>query len=144
MYPDAIHDAMPEHLRAAVMLAAHADPLPADHADDCAGCLVHDLPDGFRFHDLRHCFASLLVASGPDVKVVQACLLHASAKTTLDTYGHLWPDRDDTRRAAVDAVPAARSVPRAGRSASPRTTATGEHVETLARWPSSLLRLECC
>ena len=24
---------------------------------------------------------------------------HASAKTTLDTYGHLWPDRDESSRA---------------------------------------------
>jgi len=55
-------------------------------------------------HDLRHYFASLLIASGLDVKVVQARLRHASAKTTLDTYGHLWPDRDDTSRAAVAAV----------------------------------------
>jgi integrase len=62
------------------------------------------LPDGFRFHDLRHYFASLLIASGLDVKVVQARLRHASAKTTLDTYGHLWPDRDNTSRAAVAAV----------------------------------------
>lgn len=62
------------------------------------------LPEGFRFHDLRHYFASLLIASGLDVKVVQARLRHASAKTTLDTYGHLWPDRDDTSRAAVAAV----------------------------------------
>jgi integrase len=30
-------------------------------------------------------------ASGADVKTVQARLRHASAKTTLDTYGHLWP-----------------------------------------------------
>ncbi|MEO5661890.1 MAG: site-specific integrase [Nocardioides sp.] len=58
----------------------------------------------FRFHDLRHYFASLLIASGLDVKVVQARLRHASAKTTLDTYGHLWPDRDDSSRAAVAAV----------------------------------------
>lgn len=63
-----------------------------------------DLPDDFRFHDLRHYFASLLIASGLDVKVVQARLRHASAKTTLDTYGHLWPDRDDTSRAAVAVV----------------------------------------
>lgn len=62
------------------------------------------LPDVFRFHDLRHYFASLLIASGLDVKVVQARLRHASAKTTLDTYGHLWPDRDNTSRAAVAAV----------------------------------------
>lgn len=29
---------------------------------------------------------------------------HASAKTTLDTYSHLWPDTDDSTRAAIDAV----------------------------------------
>ena len=65
---------------------------------------VVGLPENFRFHDLRHYFASLLIASGLDVKVVQARLRHASAKTTLDTYGHLWPDRDDTSRAAIAAV----------------------------------------
>jgi integrase len=67
------------------------------------------LPPGFRYHDLRHDFASLLIASGADVKVVQARLRHASAKTTLDTYGHLWPDSDDSTRAAVDVVLAARA-----------------------------------
>ncbi len=63
-----------------------------------------DLPEGFRFHDLRHYYASLLISSGLDVKVVQTRLRHASAKTTLDTYGHLWPDSDDTTRAAVSAA----------------------------------------
>lgn len=67
------------------------------------------LPAGFRFHDLRHYFASLLIASGADVKTVQARLRHASAKTTLDTYAHLWPDRDESTRAAVEAVLQARS-----------------------------------
>ena len=70
---------------------------------------VEGLPPEFRFHDLRHYFASLLIASGLDVKVVQARLRHASAKTTLDTYGHLWPDRDDASRAAVGAVYQARA-----------------------------------
>jgi integrase len=70
---------------------------------------VEGLPLEFRFHDLRHYFASLLIASGLDVKVVQARLRHASAKTTLDTYGHLWPDRDDASRAAVGAVYQARA-----------------------------------
>jgi integrase len=65
---------------------------------------VQGLPGGFRYHDLRHYFASLLIASGADVKVVQARLRHASAKTTLDTYAHLWPDSDDRTRAAVHAV----------------------------------------
>ena len=70
---------------------------------------VPGLPAGFRYHDLRHYLASLLIASGADVKTVQARLRHASAKTTLDTYGHLWPDRDESARAAVEAVFAARA-----------------------------------
>ncbi|WP_067128002.1 tyrosine-type recombinase/integrase [Microtetraspora malaysiensis] len=65
---------------------------------------VQDLPAGFRFHGLRHYLASLLIASGADVKVVQARLRHASAKTTLDTYSHLWPDSDESTRAAIDAA----------------------------------------
>jgi integrase len=69
---------------------------------------VPGLPPDFRFHDLRHYFASLLIASGSDVKVVQARMRHASAKTTLDTYGHPWPDSDDSTRAAIEAVMAAR------------------------------------
>ena len=67
------------------------------------------LPEGFRFHDLRHFYASLLIASGADVKVVQARLRHASAKTTLDTYAHLWPDTEESTRAAVGAAMAARA-----------------------------------
>src|SRR5579864_9525219 len=62
---------------------------------------VQGLPAGFRYHDLRHYLASLLIASGSDVKTVQARLRHASAKTTLDTYGHIWPGRDESTRAAV-------------------------------------------
>lgn len=70
---------------------------------------VTGLPDDFRLHDLRHYFASLLIAAGLDIKTVQARLRHASAKTTLDVYGHLWPDRDESSRAAVAAVFEARS-----------------------------------
>jgi integrase len=89
---------------------AHAKPAPKDHPKDCTGCLVPGLPGGFRFHDLRHYLASLLIASGADVKVVQTRLRHASATTTLNTYSHLWPDADETARAAVGAVLAARAV----------------------------------
>ncbi|WP_091248746.1 tyrosine-type recombinase/integrase [Klenkia soli] len=70
---------------------------------------VAGLPAGFRFHDLRHYLASLLIASGLDVKVVQHRLRHGSASTTLDTYGHLMPDRDESARAAVGAVLATRA-----------------------------------
>ncbi len=86
-----------------------AAPWSLDRAVRAARGAVPGLPDAFRFHDLRHYFASLLIASGADVKVVQARLRHASAKTTLDTYGHLWPDSDESTRAAVGAVLAARA-----------------------------------
>lgn len=71
--------------------------------------LVPGLPDGFRFHDLRHYLASVLIQSGADVKKVQARLRHASATTTLNTYGHLWPDSDEVTNAALEAVFAART-----------------------------------
>jgi integrase len=69
---------------------------------------VDGLPAGFRFHDLRHYLASLLIAAGADVKVVQTRLRHASATTTLNTYAHLWPDADESTRAAIADVLAAR------------------------------------
>jgi hypothetical protein len=51
----------------------------------------------------------MLIASGADVEVVRARLRHASAKTTLNTYAHLWPDIDESTRAAIDSVVAARA-----------------------------------
>ncbi len=65
---------------------------------------IDGLSPAFRYHDLRHYFASLLISSGLDVKVVQARLRHASAMTTLNTYGHLWPDSDQASRTVVEAV----------------------------------------
>jgi integrase len=85
-----------------------ASPWSVDRAMRAARKKVPGLPEAFRFHDLRHYLASLLIASGADVKVVQARIRHASAKTTLDTYSHLWPDADESTRVAVGAVLAAR------------------------------------
>lgn len=59
-----------------------------------------ELPEDFRFHDFRHYFASLLISEGLDVKSVQNCLRHKSATTTLNVYGHMFPDRNDAARAA--------------------------------------------
>lgn len=76
---------------------------------DAAGD-IDGLPDGFRYHDLRHHYASLLIHSGLSVKEVQARLRHGSAKTTLDTYAHLWPDTEDAARSAVARVLADRTA----------------------------------
>lgn len=53
-------------------------------------------------HGLRHTAASLAIAAGADVKVVQVMLGHKSATMTLDLYGHLFDDRLDEVADALD------------------------------------------
>lgn len=48
------------------------------------------LPSNFRFHGLRHHFASTLVSNGVDLSIVQALLTHKDARTT-QRYSHLKP-----------------------------------------------------
>jgi integrase len=60
-----------------------------------------DLP-GLTPHKLRHTAASLAIAAGADVKVIQTMLGHKDASMTLDIYGHLFPDRLDEVAVALD------------------------------------------
>jgi integrase len=70
-----------------------------------------------RFHDLRHTAAALMIAAGAHPKAIQSRLGHSSIRTTLDVYGHLFPQLDEDlaneldmrRRLALEA--AAPSVP---------------------------------
>ena len=57
-------------------------------------------------HALRHTAASLAIAAGANVKVVQSMLGHAKAEMTLDLYGHLFGDELDT---VADRMHAARA-----------------------------------
>ncbi|SBS70187.1 site-specific integrase [uncultured Microbacterium sp.] len=74
--------------------------------------------EGIRLHDLRHFYASGLIASGLDVVTVQRSLGHARATTTLNTYSHLWPTAEERTRSAASEL--MRSV-----LASSPATATG-------------------
>ena len=65
------------------------------------------LNDSITFHDLRHFFASVLIASGCSIKQVQMALGHDSARITLDTYAHLMPGDEDRVRDAIDRLPLA-------------------------------------
>ncbi len=44
-----------------------------------------------RIHDIRHTFASPLLAQGEPLHYVKEQLSHASIQTTVDVYGHLVP-----------------------------------------------------
>jgi integrase len=53
-----------------------------------------------RFHDLRHSYASILIAQGEHPKVISEQLGHASVTITMDRYSHLfdraWTDVSDS------------------------------------------------
>ncbi|MFZ2012960.1 MAG: site-specific integrase [Nocardioides sp.] len=57
--------------------------------------------DEFTLHDLRHFYASGLIAAGCDVVTVQHALGHSSPSITLNIYSHLWPKAEDRTRSAA-------------------------------------------
>jgi len=107
--PDALLEVLAEHLRAHRPGADDRYLFPGHGCDP-----MHENAVGYRrrrartaagvdcrLHDLRHFFASGLIAAGCDVVTVQRALGHHSAMVTLRTYAHLWPDASDrTRKAA--------------------------------------------
>jgi integrase len=62
------------------------------------------LPTGTTSHDLRHHYASVLLAAGESVVAVAERLGHENASLVLSTYGHLMPDSGDRTRSAIDAA----------------------------------------
>ena len=62
--------------------------------------------------EVRHFYASGLIAAGCDVVTVQRALGHAKATTTLNTYAHVWPTAEDrTRRAAGNLLAGVLPIP---------------------------------
>lgn len=53
------------------------------------------------FHDLRHTYATIAIASGVDVKTVSHNLGHANAAITLNVYSAVLPDAQDKAAAAI-------------------------------------------
>jgi integrase len=58
----------------------------------------------FRFHDLRHTCASLLLATGTDIKTVQERLGHSTATMTLNTYSHVLAGAQGAAAAKLNAI----------------------------------------
>jgi integrase len=49
----------------------------------------------YKFHSLRHFYASIMIEQGTPIKRLQALLGHASVAMTVDTYSHLFPPGDE-------------------------------------------------
>jgi len=83
------------HFRPAV-LSARTTAVEDDRDDEA-------IPEGLRFHDLRHTCAALLIANGRHLEEVKDHLGHGSIRTTSDRYGHLFPS---ARKALAESLEA--------------------------------------
>ena len=54
---------------------------------------------GIRFHDLRHTYASIMIAQGENVVYVSRQLGHSTPAITLGIYAHLIDQAEHARRA---------------------------------------------
>ncbi|WP_327329883.1 site-specific integrase [Streptomyces sp. NBC_01201] len=57
-----------------------------------------------HWHELRHHYASVLIAGGENPKVVQKRLGHKDVMTTLRTYAHLFAEAEEKTRDVLDAA----------------------------------------
>lgn len=79
------------------------EPITPNYADAMYRQLrrMAGLPENVRLHDLRHTHASFLIQSGENPKVISERLGHKRVSTTLDIYGHLMNDMQDTAASAM-------------------------------------------
>lgn len=110
--PESVTDAVAAHLAAVgrseglVVLSPRGLPSSVARYDE-AWRAVKDsggVPAWSMPYDLRHFYASMLIASGLDVKTVQRRMGHRSATTTLDVYGRLFASAEDRTRDVVEAT----------------------------------------
>ncbi len=90
-----------------------------------------------RFHDLRHTCVALLIDLGLQQYDVMRHLGHSSIKTTLDLYGHKFPNQDGELRKGLDAIYrrslAAPPRPKVGTDLRPQREEARDH-ESGAYW----------
>lgn len=125
---------LPLNQQAIDLLAAFLAKHPAPSGGEWAG-LVFTMPDGKpvsestmdaalkgicrkagvskrHWHELRHHYASVLIAGGENPKVVQKRLGHKDILTTLRIYAHLFAEAEEKTRSVLDSAwSAARNLP---------------------------------
>lgn len=84
----------------------------------------------YRWHDLRHHYASVLIAGGENPKVVQKRLGHKDVLTTLRIYAHLFAEAEEQTRSVLDDAwaKAAESQKAAPRKAAAQSSPAGGRI----------------
>ncbi|MEV4672192.1 tyrosine-type recombinase/integrase [Actinomadura sp. NPDC049382] len=98
-----------------------------------------------RLHDLRHGAATLMLAAGADMKLVQAMLRHSSVTITSDTYTSVLPDvARQATAAAVALVPRAVNGDQSGTDGLPSASQGGGSHPSVSSTPANaqVVRLE--
>ena len=93
-----------------------------------------------RFHDLRHTFASLLIAQGAHPKYISEQLGHASVQITMDRYSHLmdqsYSDESDKLEAALFGPETASGLQAAGVQSVPPRSGSLRSLDAKTAQPS--------
>ena len=83
-------DGKPYYDNDLVVAKPDGSPISASWVSSQFGKLLEDLDmPNIRFHDLRHSCASLLLANGVPMKMIQEWLGHSDFSTTANIYSHL-------------------------------------------------------
>jgi integrase len=111
---------------------AHPDGTPLDPSTVTHqfGKVVRKAGLELRLHDLRHSFASIMLAAGVNVKAISQSLGHANIGVTLDIYAHLLPSAGKSAAERFDKL------------LKPWLVETGDVGNLLAKADSSDARLE--
>ena len=89
---DLLKDWRAQSSKRAELVFANKDGQRFDHVNTSWRAVLKDAKiDGFRWHDLRHTFASWLVMASVDLNTVRELLGHSDLKMTL-RYAHLAPE----------------------------------------------------
>jgi integrase len=92
----------------------------------------------FNPHEMRHTCVALLIDQGAHPLAIQRYIGHSDIRTTMNTYGHLFPNHDDASAHALDAAFGARVA------APTRPRASSDIIEAMDRqegkvlWPGTL------
>ncbi|MBU5946745.1 site-specific integrase [Streptomyces sp. PAM3C] len=147
---------VPLNQRAVDLLAAYIAKYPPPGSGPWAG-LIFTMPEGtpigestldwafkamcrkagarkYRWHDLRHHYASVLIAGGENPKVVSKRLGHTDVAFTMRVYAHLFAEAEEQTRSVLDA---AWAVPAQTRGEGGRQAAAPESSQPTGREPES-------